>query len=164
MILSIFTVPPSWCETALEKAPWWEQGNHSFTPKRYQFFWNLGKDCMDTQGWLLESLLILWRLQITGKVTAIFHPFWLAATAVAIPNCMYRWHCLGQCLPVSQCVPCCTVVTHASTWLSTAKSSGQTPPRFCSKSLSLWCFPQWPTASTFRSSSEYAPWEEGFLS
>lgn len=36
----------------LEKASWGERGNHSFLPKSYQFFWNLSKKCMDTQGWL----------------------------------------------------------------------------------------------------------------
>lgn len=43
------------CGPTLEKASSGEQDNHSFVPKRYQFC-NLSKDCMDTQGWLLESL------------------------------------------------------------------------------------------------------------
>lgn len=153
------------CGPTLEKAFWGEQGNHSFIPKRYQIFWNLSKKYMDTPGRLLESLAYFVSIASYRKGDSnLFSLLALATTAVPLPNHKYVWHCLGQCLPVSQCVPCCTVVTHANTQLSTAKISGWTPPRFCSKSLPLQCFPQWLIASALRSSSENAPWEEGFMS
>lgn len=150
MTLNIFTDEKVWANSGkdlLGRAEW-----SLLHIKVYQFFWNLSKKCMDTKGWLLEALAYFVKAANYRRGDSNFSPFLvLATTAVALPNHMYGWHCLGQCLPVSQCVPC-TVVTHTSTQLSTAKASGWTPPRLYSKSLSLQCFP----ASAFWSSSENA--------
>lgn len=136
------------CGPTLEKTSWGERGDHSFTSKCISFSGTSVRNAWTLKAGYWRHWLILWRLQIIGEVTAIFHPFWCWQLQLLL---MYGWHCLGQCLPVSQCVPC-TVVTHTSTQLSTAKASGWTPPRLYSKSLSLQCFP----ASAFWSSSENA--------